>query len=315
MILLCGIPSEPPLAMVAEELRRGSERFVWFNQRRFRDMHLEYDVVGGSATGTLQLDGDRYQLEDFQGVYLRTMDDQLLPELMEEPFDSPIRRQSRGIHDALVHWCQVADARVLNRPASQGSNFSKPYQSQLIGREGFSVPEILVTNDPESALEFIEAHGRVIYKSISGLRSIVEIVRPEDLQRLPLIRWCPVQFQAFVDGIDVRVHVVGDRAFATQIRTNATDYRYAGLGGGEPSELRPVELESEVAARCVHLAAALDLPFAGIDLRVSPSGEVFCFEVNPSPAFPYFEQATRQPIARAVARYLAGHTPTEKRAG
>jgi D-alanine-D-alanine ligase-like ATP-grasp enzyme len=45
---------------------------------------------------------------------------------------------------------------------------------------------------------------------------------------------------------------------------------------------------------------------AGLDLKVTPEGEVFCFEVNPSPGFSYFEQATGQPIARAVARHLAG---------
>jgi hypothetical protein len=28
--------------------------------------------------------------------------------------------------------------------------------------------------------------------------------------------------------------------------------------------------------------------------------------VNPSPAFSYYESHTRQPIARAVARYLCG---------
>jgi glutathione synthase/RimK-type ligase-like ATP-grasp enzyme len=56
----------------------------------------------------------------------------------------------------------------------------------------------------------------------------------------------------------------------------------------------------------VSLAAALDLPFAGIDLRLSPSREATCFEVNPSPAFSWFESATGQPIAAAVARYLLG---------
>ena len=29
----------------------------------------------------------------------------------------------------------------------------------------------------------------------------------------------------------------------------------------------------------------LGLPFAGIDLRVSDTGRIVCFEVNPSPAF------------------------------
>ena len=35
---------------------------------------------------------------------------------------------------------------------------------------------------------------------------------------------------------------------------------------------------------------------------------MYCFEVNPSPAFSYDEAHTGQPIAQAIARYLAGET-------
>jgi glutathione synthase/RimK-type ligase-like ATP-grasp enzyme len=60
-----------------------------------------------------------------------------------------------------------------------------------------------------------------------------------------------------------------------------------------------------LAGKCVQLATALELPFAGIDLKITPSDEVFCFEVNPSPGFSYFEHNTGQPIALAIARYLS----------
>ena len=51
------------------------------------------------------------------------------------------------------------------------------------------------------------------------------------------------------------------------------------------------------------------LDFAGIDLRITPDGETYCFEVNPSPAYSAFEEATGQPISLALARYLAGVGP------
>jgi glutathione synthase/RimK-type ligase-like ATP-grasp enzyme len=56
----------------------------------------------------------------------------------------------------------------------------------------------------------------------------------------------------------------------------------------------------------VRLVRGLGLAFAGVDLRIGPDGEVTCFEVNPCPAFSYYEQQTGQPIAAAVAAYLAG---------
>ena len=71
-----------------------------------------------------------------------------------------------------------------------------------------------------------------------------------------------------------------------------------------PAGLVSTELPDAVAARSRRLASALGLPVAGIDLRVTPAGEWYCFEVNPSPAFSYYESATGQPIAAAVAGLL-----------
>jgi glutathione synthase/RimK-type ligase-like ATP-grasp enzyme len=197
---------------------------------------------------------------------------------------------------------------VVNRIASMASNCSKPFQAQAILRHGLRIPETLITSDPQAVREFAGAVGRVVYKSISGIRSIVRELDAADLDRLEQIRWCPVQFQAFVEGRNVRVHTVGERVFATAISSGATDYRYARRQCGEPAELEAVEVTDDLAERCVALSGDLDLPFAGIDLKVTPDDEVYCFEVNPSPAYSYYESQTGQPISAALARYLAGMT-------
>ena len=88
----------------------------------------------------------------------------------------------------------------------------------------------------------------------------------------------------------------------------APDYRYAAQQPGRNAELREVELAQELSQRCVALAAALDLVFAGIDLKITPDDQVYCFEVNPSPAFSYYESATGQPIAEAIAGLLVSRT-------
>jgi glutathione synthase/RimK-type ligase-like ATP-grasp enzyme len=83
------------------------------------------------------------------------------------------------------------------------------------------------------------------------------------------------------------------------------DYRYAGRDG-EDIRMLPTELPSEVRLKCVRLSETLDLPLCGIDLKETPGGEWYCFEVNPSPAYSYYEENTGQPISRAVVSYLAG---------
>jgi glutathione synthase/RimK-type ligase-like ATP-grasp enzyme len=304
MILLCGIASETPLAMVTSAVAElGLEHRV-FNQRQALRTRLSFEVVDGEVDGELHLDGECLRLSDITGVYLRLMDDQVLPEVQHQPPGGPARRHVRALHDAFYRWSEIAPSVVINRAEPQGSNGSKTYQAQLITRYGFKTPETLVTNDPEAARAFRERHGRVVFKSISGVRSIVRDMDDDDLARLDRIRWCPVQFQAFVPGVNVRVHVVGGEAFATRIDSDVTDYRYATRMGGE-AKLSAVELPDATAERCVALAAGLGLEFVGIDLKITPDGDAYCFEVNPCPAFSYYEANTGQPIARAVARRLA----------
>jgi hypothetical protein len=304
MILLAGIASEPPLALVREALDEMAAPYVMFHQRDVGGARISLELAGGRIDGWADLAGRRYGLADFDAVYLRLMDDRLLPEVGAE--GSPAQRHARGFHEVLVRWSDIMPGRVVNRSRAMASNGSKPYQAQLIRAQGLSVPETLITNRPEQVREFRRRHGRIIYKSISGVRSIVQPMEDDDDARLDRIRWCPTQFQALIEGEDVRVHVVGTEVFATAIASNVTDYRYAGRSDGGEARLRPVELDDELAGRCIRLAAALELDFAGIDLKVTPDGEVFCFEVNPCPAFSYYELSTGQPISRALAAYLAG---------
>jgi glutathione synthase/RimK-type ligase-like ATP-grasp enzyme len=305
MILLCGIPSEKPMRLVRERLEALGAPAVMFNQREFARSELGFEMSGGRVIGELRIGERVYRLEEFQAVYTRLMDDRSLPELTKEPPDSARRIHCRSLHETLIRWCEIAHGRIVNRSAPAASNSSKPYQAQLVREIGFSVPETLITNDPNLVREFISRHPRVVYKSISAVRSIVQTFEEADFERLENIRWCPTQFQAFVEGTNLRVHTIGQEVFGTAITTKATDYRYAARQCGDHADLRPVDLAEEVAMKCLELSRALGLDFAGIDLKVTPDDEVYCFEVNPCPGFSYYESNTGQPISDAVARYLA----------
>jgi glutathione synthase/RimK-type ligase-like ATP-grasp enzyme len=305
VILLCGIPSESPLVRVAAALDTLGAAYRVFNQRKCAECAIDLNIAATGTQGTLRLQDETFDLQHVSAAYLRFMDDRLLPELNGEPDGSPARRHARALHDALYRWLELADGRVVNRNDSQGSNGAKPYQAQLIAGYGLRVPETLITNDPAAVLAFRQRHGRIIYKSMSGVRSIIKEFDDADAARLDDVRWCPVQFQEFIPGTDVRVHVIDRDVFATEIASDRADYRYAGRMGGR-TELRATELSDDLAARCVALAAGLGLAFSGIDLRIGPDGEATCFEVNPSPAYSYYEANTGQPIAASLARYLAG---------
>ena len=306
MVLLCGIPTESPLLLVRDRLDDMGTPFLVLSQRRFAQIPFRFRISDGCVTGEVVIDRRTYPLEDFFGVYTRLMDFRSLPEVSGEPAGSAVWALAHDWHDAVSRWLEVSPARVVNRSAPMGSNASKPFQAQAVTRRGLFTPETLVTNDPDLARAFIREHGRVVYKSISGVRSIVREVDAEDLARLDRIRSCPVQFQAYVDGRNIRVHTVGTEVFATGITTDATDYRYAHRQRGQAATLEALEISDDLAAQCLALAQDLELPLAGIDLKITPQDEAYCFEVNPSPAYSYYESQTGQPISAAIARYLAG---------
>ena len=212
--------------------------------------------------------------------------------------------RSAAFHAMLLAWVEGAPCRVANRTAPMASNGSKPYQAQLIEAAGFDTPPTLVTNDPDAVLQFEARHGPLVFKSTSSVRSIV---RPLDdrargrLDRLPAL---PTQFQRRETGTDIRVHVVGTHVLAAQVRSEALDYRYAHRDGLD-LDLEPTQIPPDIARRCVGLATALELPFCGIDLCHRPDGSWLCYEVNPSPGYSWYEEATGLPISDALVAWLA----------
>lgn len=304
MNLLWGIPQDKPLMAVCEALQRRNAPFFLLDQRDLLDVEVELGV-DRELEGFIRVGDRSCDLAALRSVYLRYYDSQRLPKIEQAGEGSAARRHAQAVDETLGAWLEMTPALVVNPLSAMASNNSKPYQSSLIRSCGFDVPDTLITTDARAAREFWNRHGTVVYKSISGVRSIVSRLTAEHIDRLKDLRWCPTQFQEYVPGRDYRVHIVGDRAFACEIESNADDYRYAARQGGYV-DLRPYDLPQQCADRCRALAANLRLVVAGLDLRQTPDGRWYCFEVNPSPGFSYYEAATSQPIADAVASLLLG---------
>lgn len=297
MILLIGSPKEPMVSGVHEELlRRGRPVILIAPTDLPGTVRLTCTPDG---RGWFRLpDGSRVEHAGLSAIYQRVGFGDF--EAYADYGDDEARFVGSECMGALAPLLDHHPGLVVNRPSASGTNASKPYQVSLVQRLGFRVPETLVTNQPEAVLAFYERFdGNVIYKSISYVRSIVQTMQPEDLERLDSLQLGPVQVQERVEGTDLRVHVVGDRVFASWIEATEADYRY-----DREATITPHELPGEVEERCLALSRELDLPLAGIDLRLTPHGEYCCFEVNPSPAFTWYEQHTGQPLTEAVADLL-----------
>jgi len=288
VILVWGSVEDSPVARVIDELSAKAATFVHIDDNDLE--HMSFNMTLGSPPeGWIEMKGRRMNISELKAIFLR-------------PGNPLTARSARNAH-VMLQLASVLPGVVLNRPAADLSNHSKAYQLDLISKSGFAIPPTLVTSDPVVAKKFLHRHNRLIYKSLSGVRSIIAIIDISRQDRLEEVRTGPVQLQKWIEGIDVRVHIVGEKWFACEIQSGAADYRYASVDG-KAAELSNLEISTEVGRKIVRLAHYLNLPLAGVDLRRTPDDRWVCFEVNPSPGFPYYENATGQNIAGAIADYL-----------
>jgi glutathione synthase/RimK-type ligase-like ATP-grasp enzyme len=202
--------------------------------------------------------------------------------------------------------------RWVNTRAADDAAHRKPYQWAVAQRLGIAVPRTLVTTDPDAARRFVAeaAPGHVVFKPFlaSSTQSWREtrIVGQADLERLDLVRFAPVIFQHYVDGLDLRVTIVGEQVFAAEIDARGTRYPFDMRMVIGEALMRPVELPRAVRDALLALLRRLGLDYGAIDLRRTDDGRFFFLEVNPAGQWLFVEQRTGLRIGQAMAYLLAG---------
>lgn len=194
---------------------------------------------------------------------------------------------------------------IVNPPANAYSNYSKPYQLGLLEDAGFECPRTLITNNCEEARRFWEqSNGQVIFKGVSNVMSLAQVLTPERMCRMEHLPNSPTQFQEYVSGVDYRVHVVGDQAFATRIVTRNEDYRRSSIRRDEEIQAEAAELPPEVIRKCITFTEQLGLVLGGLDFKETAQGRLVALELNPYPQFTFYESLSGQPITQAIVNYL-----------
>ena len=301
MIVVAGVVSDDPVRFVLSRLVERGDSFVFLDQRDFpAGTGLRQDWHSGEvSSGYLRdTDGTIADFDEVTGVYVRYVEVNATGQLdsfatwERDAIASERSMAKSAVFDGL-------SCVVVNRLKSEMSNACKPYQLSLASRYGFLAPRTLITTDIEALRAFYaDCNEQIIYKAMGGTRSIVRKVDQTRIDQLSTCYRCPVLFQEFVAGVNVRVHVVGKRVFATRIHSSEVDYRYAA------DRFEPVTLPASIESNCVRMTRDLGLAMSGIDLIETDDGYHF-LEANTSPGFSFFETGARQPISNALVDLLA----------
>jgi glutathione synthase/RimK-type ligase-like ATP-grasp enzyme len=221
-------------------------------------------------------------------------------------------RQMGRLQGELNYMLRAARCPILNPPANAFSNYSKAYQVALLAEAGFDVPRSLVTNIPEAARAFWEECNReVIYKGVSNVTTLAQLLTPDNLSRLDLLPCSPTLFQEYIAGDDYRVHVIGDEAFVTRVVAQNVDYRRTSLIENEKIHVEAGQLDSAVVQRCITFTHSLGLVASGVDFKQQAGGRLVALELNPYPQFTFYDRRSGQPITKAVVDYLIRHQAGE----
>jgi hypothetical protein len=269
---------------------------------------LSTRMESGTLTSTLS-DPFRFSINSEQTVWWRR------PEPFstdEQVWDSNLRAFIRQeCLSTLLGMLYASRCRVVNSIEAEERASHKILQLQIAKTCGFQIPQTLVTNDPVEVLAFNDrVGGQVIYKPQTDVKyhfAETRLLDENALQKLDSVSLAPVIFQEFIPAaFDIRLTVAGRKIFATKIHSQEgkpkLDWRVDLL---VPMESIPVP--NSIVAPTHQLMAQLGLDYGALDLRVTPQGEIYFFEVNPSGQFLFCELNGRLEITEALCEVLIGN--------
>jgi hypothetical protein len=278
------------------------------------EVHLvEPDLARGEAISWR--DGDlmfgRIDVSKIDAVLARSMPmDRVPPEAFGDgALEWPELYQATCIHDcAFDAWMGMLASMkssglpMYNAPSAMQASRRKPAQLDLLRRAGCPVPRTLITNDPDRARRFISETGACIVKPVIGgaLTRDANALTDEELRALVI---APAIFQQRIFGDDLRVMVLDGEVIssvAIGVPSGTIDFRGdASYASGEISYTEaPLPLDIEQA--CARALKALDLRFAGIDIKRTAAGEHVMLEANSSPIYLDVEEKMHHPITRRL---------------
>ncbi|MEW5987915.1 MAG: MvdC/MvdD family ATP grasp protein [Chloroflexota bacterium] len=284
------------------ELRRRGVDYVRFNTEDFpQAVDLLIEIDNGGLAGQLRIYNRSVALGEIHSIwYRRPLPSESAKQLMDPGARELVITESRETLEGL--W-RTMPCFWISHPDSIRTAESKLLQLKTASLLGFTIPRTLVTNSPHAAESFYNRNaGQVVYKPQRYGRVIrgdtvsliyTNLIEEYHVEHFAAVQLAPVLFQPYVPKmVEVRVVVVGDRAFAVELRSQEILAARHDWRRVDPSELPHVvhELPSEVEAKCINLLRVLRLAFGAIDFILTPEGEYIFLEINPNGQWAWIQQ-------------------------
>ncbi|MGC5566595.1 ATP-grasp ribosomal peptide maturase [Streptomyces sp. FR-108] len=271
---------------------------------------LSGEYVRGGFRGHLSAGGRLVSMSGLRSVWVRRPGAPATR--AAEPSDWLTEESAQALYGML----RSTDARWMNHPDAARRARHKPWQLSLAQRCGLPVPATLITTFPQAARDFADRFPDLVVKPVSG-------AHPQEPPRaVPTSRVAPdADFAAVAYGptllqrrvvkrADIRLTCVGDRLFAARKAVapdadpDEVDVRFAA----SHAPWQPVDTPSSVAAGIRTYLREAQLAYGAFDFAEDAEGLWWFLECNQSGQFGFVQIESGQPIAAAVADWLAAPT-------
>ncbi len=202
-------------------------------------------------------------------------------------------------YQTLMGWLlSEPQIRIFNRDVSQIAT-NKPATLVCAREAGLQIPATLVTNEVEK-FGADQLHS-LIAKPVAGggyCHSLVDALGKAELRGG--LAATPAIVQKRLVSPEARIYVIGQSAFAFELRSNSLDYRV-----NQDAELTLLPEVPREVFMLRNLMSRLGVDFGAADFKTDPDTQQLLFlELNISPMFARFDQVSKGQLCAAIIREL-----------
>lgn len=202
-------------------------------------------------------------------------------------------------YQTLMGWLlSEPSIRIFNRDISQIAA-NKPASLVLAREAGLGIPATMVTNEVAGVgadkLDFLVA------KPVAGgdyCYSLADALDKTELRGG--LAATPAIIQKRMVAPEIRIYVIGQSAFAFEVRSSSLDYRV-----NQDAELVLLPEVPKELCMLRKLMSLLRMDFGAADFKTDPdTGQLLFLELNSSPMFARFDEESGGQLCAAIVREL-----------
>lgn len=276
-------------------------------------VRLDARNLDGRWSGTLSTADGTVQLDRVRSVYYRRPTRFRLPADLAGPDSEFATTEAKlGLGGVLASLPAV----WVNHPARMAPAKYKPLQLAVAARLGLPVPRSLVTNDIEAVRSFAAGiEGPIVCKTFSSLlldggdtvtSVFTTTVDPATIDPDQVAATAHLFQERVPKAFDARVTVVGNTVFGVAVLAGSEAGRDDWRADYHHLRYEPVTVPDAIQVGMSTYLGHFGLSFGAFDFVVEPDGAWRFLECNPNGQWLWLEDEAGQPIATALAAFLAG---------